>query len=101
MRHSRSELCNCERTALKRLELLERLAAARAVAERPARRRAEDVLQARLRRAAVRAAEGAFLQLDELRRGALSRRRRREAGGAELLAALGADPVRRPGIVEH
>ena len=42
-----------------RLELLERLAAARAVADRPARGRAEDVLELRLRRAAVGAAEDA------------------------------------------
>ena len=40
-----------------RLELLERLAAAAAVADRAARGRAEDVLQLRVGRAAVRAAE--------------------------------------------
>ena len=39
------------------------------------------------------------LQLDELRRGRLARRRRREAGGAELLAARGGDPVGRPRVV--
>src|SRR5712692_6198326 len=42
---------------LDRLELLERLATALAVAQRPARRRAEDVLEGCLRRIAVRAAE--------------------------------------------
>ena len=72
---------------LDRLELLERLAAARAVAERPARRRAEDVLQPRVGRAAVRAAEDGGLQLHERRRGRRARGRRCEAGRAQLLAA--------------
>ncbi len=57
---------------LDRLELLERLAAALAVADRPARSRAEDVLEARLRRAAVRALERLALELDELRAAGLS-----------------------------
>src|SRR5262249_37029606 len=82
-----------------RLELLERLAAALAVAQRPARRRAEDVLKPRLGRAAVGAAEDVRLQLDELRRGRLTRRRRCEARGAELLAPGRRDLVRRPRVV--
>src|SRR3954462_13449702 len=52
-----------------RLELLERLSAAAAVAERAARRRAEDVLERRVRGAAVRAPVYGRLELDELRRG--------------------------------
>ena len=56
---------------LDRLELLERLPAARAVAQRPAGRRAEDVLEPRLGRAAVRAAVSVALQLHECRRGLL------------------------------
>src|SRR5581483_8041803 len=79
--------------SLNRLELLERLAAARAVAERPARRRAEEVLEPRLGRAAVGAAMHLRLQLDE------SRRRRGEPGGAQLLAARRRDLVGRPRVV--
>src|SRR5436309_14703163 len=82
-----------------RLELLERLAAALAVAERAARRRAEDVLERRLGRVAVRAAEDVRLQLQELRRVSLARRGRREAGGAQLLVSRGGDLVGRPGVV--
>src|SRR5512133_2891300 len=52
---------------LDRLELLEGLAAALAVADRSTRRRPEDVLEPRLRRAAVRALERLALELDELR----------------------------------
>src|SRR4051794_37897965 len=85
---------------LDRLELLERLPAALAVAQRAARGRAEDVLQARLRRAAVRAAERARLQLDELRAAGRARRGWREAGLAQLLAALRRDAVGRP-VVDH
>ena len=59
-----------------RLELLERLAAAAAVAQRAARRRAEDVLERRVARAAVRAAEPVRLELHKGRRGGLSRRGR-------------------------
>src|SRR5688500_5556574 len=70
-----------------RLELLERLAAARAVAKRAARRRAEDVLKARVRRAAVRALERGPAELDDRRRAGLARSGGREAGLAELLAA--------------
>src|SRR4051812_37802774 len=82
-----------------RLELLERLSAAAAVAERAARRRAEDVLERRVRRAAVRAPVYGRLELDELRRGDLARRRWRKACRAELLAACGRDPVGRPRVV--
>ena len=57
--------------ALDRLELLERLAAGVAVANAAARRRAEEVLELRVGRSAVRAAEAA-LQLDELQRSARS-----------------------------
>src|SRR5207237_1297154 len=64
---------------LDRLELLERLAAAAAVADRPAWRGAEDVLQRRVGRAAVGAAEDAAPELDEARGACLARRRRREA----------------------
>ena len=67
------------RRSLDRLELLERLTAAVAVAQRAARRRAEEVLELRVRRAAVGAAERAGLELDELRPARFSRRRRREA----------------------
>src|SRR4051794_20328181 len=84
---------------LDRLELLERLAAVLAPADRAARRRAEDVLEPRVRRAAVRAAEGLRLQLHERRRAGGAWRRRGEARGAELLAPRGADAVRRPRIV--
>src|SRR5437763_13398807 len=80
---------------LDRLELLERLPAARAVADRTARRRAEDVLELRLRRPAVRAAVHDRLQLDE------SWSRRRESRRAQLLAAGGRDLVRPPGVVVH
>src|SRR5262249_44933059 len=91
-----------ERNALDGLELLERLAAARAVAERPARCRAEDVLEPRVGRAAVRAAVDVRLQLQEGRRGRLARRRRREAGRAQLLATFWRDAVRGPRVVrEH
>src|SRR5581483_10214310 len=72
---------------------LERLATAVAVAERPARGRAEDVLEARLGRAAVRAPVHLRLELDE------TGGRRREAGFPELLAAGGSDLVRRPRVV--
>ena len=75
------------RRLLDRLELLERLAAALAPADRAARRRAEDVLEPRLGRAAVRAAERLRLQLHERRRARRARRRRREARDAQLLAA--------------
>src|SRR3954451_1955764 len=85
--------------SLDRLELLERLAAALAVAERAARGRAEDVLEARLRRAAVGAAEGICLQLDEFRGRCFPRRRRCEACRAQLLAAGRRDPVGRPRVV--
>src|SRR2546423_4848007 len=56
------------RALLDRLELLERLAAGLAVTKRAARRRAEDVLEARLGRAAVGTAEDLRLQLDKPRR---------------------------------
>src|SRR6266550_1871991 len=82
-----------------RLELLERLPAALAVAERAARRRAEDVLERRLRRVAVRTAEDIRLQLHELRCGGFTRGGRREPGGAQLLASRGGDLVGRPRIV--
>ena len=83
-----------------RLELLEGLAAAVAVADRAARSRPEDVLEPRLGRAAVRALERLAPQLDELRTAAS-----RGAGGAkpdcaELLATRGRDPVGRPRVVE-
>src|SRR5262245_3795288 len=84
---------------LDRLELLERLPAALAVAERAARRRPEDVLELRLRRAAVGTAEDACLQLDEPRRVRFPRRRRCEARLAKLLATGGRDPVGRPRVV--
>src|SRR5947207_7015227 len=83
-----------------RLELLERLLAAAAVTQRAARRRAEDVLERRVARAAVGAAEAVRLQLYQ-RRPLAARGWRREAGLAELLAALGCDLVGRPGVVEH
>src|SRR6266511_3659209 len=82
-----------------RLELLERLAAARAVAHRPARRRSEDVLEPRVGRTAVRAAERRRLQVDEGGRRRPTRRRRSEPGRAQLLAALRRDPVGRPRVV--
>ena len=63
---------------LQRLELLERLAAALAVADRAARRGAEEILELRLRRAAVRTAEAA---LEVMR-----------AQMAERIAQLGAEP---------
>src|SRR3954469_6401662 len=81
------------------LELLERLPAAAAVAERAARGRAEDVLERGVRRAAVRAAMHGRLELDELRRGGLTRRRRRKSGRTELLAARRGDAVGRPRVV--
>src|SRR5213076_2758877 len=83
------------------LELLEWLAAAFAVADRAARGRAEDVLEARLSGAAVRALEGLALELDELWPAGSLRRGRREARLAKLLPPLGRDPVGRPRIVEH
>src|SRR6266513_4135348 len=83
------------------LELLEGLVAAVAVADRPARGGAEDVLEARLGRAAVRALERLALELDELRAAGLARRGWCEAGLAKLLAALRRDPVRRPRVVEQ
>ena len=67
--------------SLDRLELLERLPAAVAVAQRAARRRAEEVLELRVRRAAVGAAEGPRLELDELRPAGS-----RGAGGAKPAA---------------
>src|SRR6266545_2512978 len=82
------------------LELLEGLATALAVAQRPARRRAEDVLELRFGGAAVGTAEGTRLQLDELRRCRLPWCRRREARATELLPAFRRDPVGRPGVVE-
>src|SRR5579884_2066824 len=88
-----------QRTDSDRLELLERLPARRAVAERPARRRAEDVLEPGVGRAAVRAAEDARLQLQQLRGGGLPRGGRREAGRTELLPAGRRDLVGRPRVV--
>src|SRR5437763_11972897 len=90
---------NCAIGSLDRLELLERLAAALAPADRAARGRAEDVLERRLRRAAVGAAERLRLQLDERRRARRARRRWGEAGIAQLLAPRGRDAVGRPRIV--
>src|SRR6478735_9174013 len=84
---------------LERLELLERLAAALAVADRAARRGAEEILELRLRRAAVRTAEAA-LELDEVELRRDPRCGRRETGSAELLAAGGGDVVRRPRVVQ-
>src|SRR6202023_4352287 len=76
----------CDRAArrLDRLELLERLAARLAVAERAARRRAKQVLEPRFRRPAVRTTEDAGLQLDERRSRRLEGRRRGEGGCAPL-----------------
>ncbi len=85
---------------LDRLELLERLAAALAVTDRAARGWAEDVFEPRLRRAAIRALERLALELDQLRAAGFPRRRRSEPGLAQLLAALGRDPVGRPRVVE-
>src|SRR5580765_2524118 len=84
---------------LQRLELLERLAAALAVADRAARRGAEEILELRLRRAAVRTTEAA-LELDEVELRRDPRCGRRETGSAELLAAGGGDVVRRPRVVQ-
>src|SRR5439155_23470702 len=67
---------------LDRLELLERLPAAAAVAERATRCGAEDVLEPRVRRAAVRAAVHIALQLEEGRRALRAGCRRGEAGSA-------------------
>src|SRR5438477_1336473 len=89
----------CAIGSLDRLELLERLAARLAPADRAARGRAEDVLEPRLRRTAVRAAEGLRLQLHERRRACGARCRRGEACGAQLLATGGADAVCRPRVV--
>src|SRR5579884_3956223 len=93
-RHAR---CTCRPSpvpaSLDRLELLERLATALAVAEGAARGRAEEVLEPRLRRAAVGAWMHLRLQLYE------PRRRRREARCAQLLPSCRADPVRRPRVV--
>src|SRR5215218_2891053 len=80
-------------------ELLERLPAGVAVADRAARGRAEEVLEPRVGRAAVRAAVAAPLELHELEGACRPRTGRREAGGAELLAALGGDAVARPAVV--
>src|SRR4051812_9599437 len=98
MRIPRTPRSSRRRTAdsvivLDRLELLERLAAAVAVAQRPAGSRAEDVLEVRLGRAAVRALVHLRLELDE------SWCRWCEAGLAELLAARGGDLVGRPRVV--
>src|SRR5439155_15448187 len=82
------------------LELLERLPAARAVTQQAAGRRPEDVLEARLRRAAVGTAEDVALQVDERRGGSLARHRGSEPGGAQLLAARRRDAIRRPGVVQ-
>src|SRR6187200_3328203 len=71
-----------------RLELLERLAAVVAVADRSAGRRPEEVLETRRCRAAVGTAEAA-LELDERQRLRGSRGGRREAGHPKLFAALG------------
>ncbi len=84
-RGSQEQLARTAGLALDRLELLERLAAAVAE-ERAARRRAEDVLEPILRRAAGEGtAEGVRFQPDQLRRGRCSWRRRREPRLAELL----------------
>src|SRR5579862_7629395 len=84
---------------LDRLELLERLAAALAPADRPARRWAEDVLEARLGRAAVGAPERMRLELHERRCARRARRRWSEARLAQLLVACGRDAVGRPRVV--
>src|SRR4051794_24173250 len=95
-RLSRGAALRNEKSALlNRLELFERLPAARAVPDRTARRRAEDVLELRLRRPAVRAPMDDRLQLDE------SGSRRCESRCAQLLAAGGRDLVRSPGVVVH
>src|SRR5689334_17097415 len=83
-----------------RLELLERLAAGLAVADRAARGRAEQVVQARVGRAAVRAPEALRLELHQLRAPGHAWRRWGEAGLTELLAALRCDPVGRPRVVQ-
>src|SRR6186997_3646753 len=86
---------------LDRLELLERLMAVRAVADRAARGRAEDVLQLRLGRSAVRAAEHGATQLHELRHPCLAWSWRSESCPPELFTPLGCDPVGRPRVVDH
>src|SRR5438874_12956709 len=86
-------------TTLDRLELVEGLAAALAQADRAARCRAEDVLELRLARAAVRAAERLRLQLHECRRACGARRGWRKACDAQLLPAGCADAVGRPRVV--
>src|SRR5207248_25704 len=85
--------------SLDRLELLERLLAFRAVAQRAAGRRAEDVLQARVVRVAVRAAEDIGLQLHQRRPACITRRRRRESRSVELFPSRRRDAVGRPGVV--
>src|SRR6266540_2240883 len=84
---------------LDRLELLERLLAGRAIPQRPARGRSEDVLELGGRRAAVGTPEDVRLQLDERRGRCLNRRGGRETRCPELLAPLRRDPVGRPGVV--
>src|SRR5205814_140596 len=73
-----------------------------AVADRAARGRAEQVLEACLGRAAVGTAEALRLELHKAWCRGLSRSRRREARGAELLAPGRGDPVGRPpvGVVD-
>src|SRR4051794_3752578 len=85
--------------SLQRLELLERLPAAPAVAHRAARRRPEDVLERGVARAAVGTAERVRLELHELRAAVWARRRGCQTARAQLLAALGGDPVGRPRVV--
>src|SRR5947209_3379159 len=81
-------------------EPLERLAAAAAVAPRPAGRRAEDVLERRVGRAAVRAPERVRPELHELRFAGAARAGGRKTTRAELLATRRRDPVGRPRVVE-
>ena len=79
-----------------RLELLERLPAARAVAKRPAGSRAEEVLELRVGRPAPRAAKRAALELEQRRR--LGRAR---GGGAKPAARSFSRPAALMRSVDH
>ena len=88
--------------SLNRLELLERLPAVAAVAQRAARGRAEDVLE-RACRVEPQYGQRKPFDCSCTSVGAVASRGAGGAkpGRAQLLAALGRDPVGRPRVVEH
>src|SRR5207247_11342030 len=83
---------------LDRLGLLERLPAARAIANRAARRRPEEVVEPGVLRPAVGAAMHGGLDLDQSHRAGLPQRGRSEPRLAQLAPSLGSDAIGGPAV---